>query len=139
MIPLEKARNLLETQDSVVFAFLFGSFAQGEPQPWSDVDIGVYVSRPWSLLEVGKLTATLERVLGREVDLLILNTALERNPALAYRAVAEGTLLFCRDTAALADFKARVVLRYLDTAFLRTMSTGAFRERLDTGRFGQGG
>ncbi len=139
MIPLERARDLLVAQESVVFALLFGSFAKGQPQPWSDVDIGVYVSRPWSLLEAGKLTAALERILGREVDLSVLNIALERNPALAYRAVAEGTLLFCRDSAAFADFKARVVLQYLDTAFLRAMIAGAFRERLDGGRFGQGG
>lgn len=138
-MPIEKARDLLATQETVVFALLFGSFAKGQPQPSSDVDIGIYVSRSWSLLEVGKLTAALERVLGREVDLLILNTALERNPALAYKAVAEGTLLFCRDAAAFADFKTRVVLHYLDTAFLRTMVTGAFQERLDAGRFGRGG
>ncbi|MGQ9548634.1 MAG: type VII toxin-antitoxin system MntA family adenylyltransferase antitoxin [Roseiflexus sp.] len=138
MIPVEKARDLLATQEAVLFALLFGSFAKGEPQPWSDVDIGVYLSRPWSLLEIGKLNAALERVLGREVDLSVLNIALERNPALAYKVVAEGTLLFCRDPAAFADFKTRVVLKYLDTAFLRAMITGAFQERLDTGRFGQG-
>jgi hypothetical protein len=39
----------------------FGSMATGHAHPWSDVDIGVYVTTPLSLLEAGKLTATLER------------------------------------------------------------------------------
>jgi len=139
MIPIERAHELLATQDSIEFAFLFGSFAAGQPQPWSDVDLGICVARPLSLLELGKLTAELECGLGRDVDLLLLNTALERNPALAYKVVAEGKLIFCRDRKALVDFKTRAILRYLDTAFLRAMVSRAFQKRLETGQFGKGG
>ena len=131
--------DLLADYDFIEFALLFGSFACGAPQPWSDVDIAVYLSRPLSLLEQGQLTAALERHLGRDVDLLFLNTALDHNPALAYRAITEGTLLFCRDRKTFVDCKSRAMVRYLDTAFLRALVARAFHKRLETGRFGTGG
>jgi predicted nucleotidyltransferase len=139
MISIDKARDLLAAREDIVFGLLFGSLAKGCAQPLSDVDIGVYVSDPLSLLEVGRLTAALERALGRHVDLLVLNTALERKPALAYKAIAEGTLLFCKDPKAFTDFKNKVILRYLDTAVLRAMISQGFRRRLAAGLFGEGG
>lgn len=96
MIAIEKARDLLAAHDFIEFALLFGSFARGKPKPWSDVDIAIFVARPLDLLEIGQLTAALECSLGRAVDVLVLNTALEHHPALAYNVVAEGSLLFCR-------------------------------------------
>ena len=134
---LEQARDLLASHDGILFALLFGSMATGHTHPWSDVDIGVYVTTPLSLLEIGRLTATLERLVERDVDLLVLNDAPERTPALAYRAIAEGILLFCKDEDTFVSFKTSVILRYLDTAFLRTMVTQAFYERLEAGRFGK--
>lgn len=134
---LEKARDLLASHDAILLAILFGSMTTGHAQPWSDVDIGVYVTTPLSLLETGKLTADLERLIEQDVDFLVLNDALEHNPALAYRVIAEGKLLFCKDDSAFVSFKTSVILRYLDTAFLREMVTRAFYERLETGRFGK--
>ncbi|MCS7291127.1 MAG: nucleotidyltransferase domain-containing protein, partial [Roseiflexus sp.] len=74
--------------------------------------------------------AELERALGRDVDLLVLNDAWKHNPALAYRVVTEGVVLFCRDQETLTDFKTRVFLAYFDTAFLREMVARAFQEQL---------
>jgi len=135
----EQLAALFVGYDFIEFALLFGSFAGGTPQPWSDVDIAVYVSRPLGLLEQGQLAAALERSLGREVDLLLLNTALDRDPALAYRAITEGTLLSCRDRKTFVDCKTRAMVRYLDTAFLRSLVSRAFHQRLETGGFGTGG
>jgi predicted nucleotidyltransferase len=111
LINTEELGTFLAGYGFIEFALLFGSFACGAPQPWSDVDIGVYLSRPLSLLEQGQLTAALERHLGRDVDLLVLNTALDHNPALAYRAITEGTLLFCRDRKTFVDCKTRAMVR----------------------------
>lgn len=130
--------RLLSAQEFIEFAILFGSVARGESGPLSDVDIGIYVSRPLDLLEIGQLTAELECALGRDVDLLVLNDVWKHNPALAYRVVIEGVVLFCRDQEALVGFKTRVFLAYFDTAFLREMVARAFQERLETGQFGRG-
>jgi predicted nucleotidyltransferase len=51
---LEKARDLLASHNAILFALLFGSMATGHAHPWSDVDIGVYVTTPLSLLEIGR-------------------------------------------------------------------------------------
>lgn len=125
--------DLLAGYDFIEFALLFGSFAGRNPQPWSDVDIAVYLSRPRALLEQGQLIAPLERHLCRDVDLLILNTALDHNPALAYRAITEGTLLFWRDRKTFMDCKTRAMLRYLDTTFLRALVSHAFHQRSASG------
>ncbi len=53
MIHTDTAANLLAGQEFIAFALLFGSFARGQPGPLSDVDIGIYVSRPLDLLEIG--------------------------------------------------------------------------------------
>lgn len=132
------AARLLSAQEFIEFAILFGSVARGESGPLSDVDIGIYVSRPLDLLEIGQLTAELECALGRDVDLLVLNDVWKHNLALAHRVVIEGVVLVCRDQEALVDFKTRVFLAYFDTAFLREMVARAFQERLETGQFGKG-
>jgi len=136
-IAIEQAGDALAGYDFIAFALLFGSHARQAAFPWSDVDIAIYATRPLELLEMGEIIATLEDVVKRDVDLVVLNDALERNPALAYHAVKEGIVLFCRDHAALVDFKRRAVLHYLDTAPLRALIARAREERLRTGRFGK--
>ncbi len=81
------------------------------------MDIAIYVARPLSLLEQEQLTATLERHLSWNVDLVVLNTALNRYPALSYRVITEGTLLFCRDRKTFVDCKTRAIVRYLARPF----------------------
>lgn len=138
MLAIEPARDLLAADDAIEFALLFGSFARGNPRPWSDVDIAIFVVQPLDLLEVGRLTAAPERSVSRAVDLLVLNTAIERNPALAYNVIREGALLFCRWSETLAACKTKIMLQYLDAAFLRAMAERVLAERLKTGRFGAG-
>lgn len=46
---IEKAKKVLEKYSKEVkFAFLFGSYARGEADRWSDVDIGIYFSKGFS-------------------------------------------------------------------------------------------
>lgn len=74
--------------------------------------------------------------MGRDVDVLELNSALRQNPAPAYRVVSEGVMLFCRERRIFVDLRTQAMLRYLDTAFLRATVARAFEERLKAGRFG---
>lgn len=101
--------------------------------------MGIHASCPLSLFQVSKLTAALERALGRGIGLLIPNIALKHNPALAHKAIPKGDLVSCRHPEAFVDFKTKAILRYLDTAFLRATVTRAFQERLTAGRFGERG
>ena len=59
----------------VELAVLFGSAASGRLRPDSDIDIGILCSVGWELDLAGELAlgAELERVFGREVDLVRLD------------------------------------------------------------------
>lgn len=76
-------KNYFEKQDDVVMAFLFGSYAKGRGHKESDVDIAVYF-KPRNGVEVesksyydheSKVWSDVEKIVGREVDLVILNRA----------------------------------------------------------------
>jgi predicted nucleotidyltransferase len=43
---MDKVREVLKPyKEEIKFAFLFGSYAKGEADIWSDVDIGIYFSK----------------------------------------------------------------------------------------------
>ncbi len=81
----------------VRMAFLFGSMQRGSASTESDVDVAVY-------LEEGGAEAILwtdvERLLGREVDLIVLNRA----PATVAWSALRGTPLLIRDRRFFLDY-----------------------------------
>lgn len=50
--------------------YVFGSVARGDDGPDSDIDILVDSVEDFSLLELGRLTASLSEVLGERVDVV---------------------------------------------------------------------
>lgn len=63
---------------------------------------------------------------GRSIDLLDLGKA---PPVLAHQVIRRGRCIVSRDPAERADFEARTVLRYLDTAHLRRIQHRYLRVR----------
>ncbi|KJU85994.1 DNA polymerase beta domain-containing protein [Candidatus Magnetobacterium bavaricum] len=121
----------------VVFAVLFGSFAEGRATRISDVDIGLYTQRDIDLLELGGVISDLEAVCHRRVDVVILNGLYKINPALAYEIVSKGLLILCRDNDSFIDFKRETFLYYLDTAYLRLSVEESLGRRIGERRFGE--
>lgn len=81
---LDELRKYFIREKSVALAFLFGSFARGENLPDSDADVAVYFwpkgrSLEWEengeWPEIDKIWAGTEKILNKNVDLLILNKA----------------------------------------------------------------
>ncbi|RKY01129.1 nucleotidyltransferase domain-containing protein [Candidatus Poribacteria bacterium] len=132
-----KIGDILEAKDFIEFALIFGSFAKGRETPLSDVDVGVYLSRPVDLLTLGQLATELEKITGRTVDLLILNDLPLKGPAMAYQIVSSGEIVACKDPSAYVRFKTETILRYLDTIYLRKTVNRAFLERLKSDKFGE--
>ena len=71
------ARELLEGEERILFAYLFGGLASDRVTPLSDVDIAVYTLSSSDFNEYKlELFDKLTEVLGTaELDLIILNTA----------------------------------------------------------------
>jgi uncharacterized protein len=110
---LDALRRALEAEPGVAYALLFGSSARGRARLDSDADIAIELTAgaPRDVHALGRLSARLESVAGRRVDLVLLD---ETPAPLAYRIFRDGRLLVERDHSALVARKARALLDYLD-------------------------
>lgn len=114
--PIEEQLRRFFAQDGrdVVAAYLFGSVARGTHGPGSDVDIAVLLERPPPRTFEGlplDLEARLEKVLGRPVQLVVLNDA---PPDLVHRVLRDGRLLLDRDRSRRIGFEVRARNEYFD-------------------------
>lgn len=127
----------LQHYDYIIFAFLFGSYAEERATNISDIDVGIYLNKVVSLTDIGLVTAHLEKITRKKTDLLILNNLHKTKPVLAFEVISKGTLIFCKDHNKLTEFKKYTFLYYLDTKQLRDMIDMTFRQRLKCGHFGE--
>jgi predicted nucleotidyltransferase len=110
----------------VEVAILFGSAAKGRLRPDSDIDIGILPlpDRALSFNEELALAAELEQLLGREVDLVRLDTA---STLLRFEA-SQGRHLYEARVGAFADFVARALVEHEDLRpILLRCAAGMFR------------
>lgn len=129
-------KEKLEKIDFIEFAVLFGSYAKGNVNALSDVDIGVFTSKALSLLEIGGLITGLQSVLKINVDLVILNSLYQRKPSFAYEIISKGDVLFCKNRSTFTDYKRNVFIYFLDNKFLVDRVNKMFFKRLNNGEFG---
>jgi hypothetical protein len=98
----------------VVAVYLFGSVARGEATEESDVDLGLLYETVPSSSYRGQpylLQAELAQRLGREVEVVVLNTA----PVdLVHRVLRDGVLLFDTDRRARIAFEVKSRNEYFD-------------------------
>jgi predicted nucleotidyltransferase len=82
---------------NVRMAFLFGSVERGVASTESDVDVAVYLEDEGA---EATLWTDIERLVGREVDLVVLNRA----PALVCWSAIRGAPLLIRDRGFFLDY-----------------------------------
>lgn len=118
---LARIAEALERDGSILFAYCFGSFAEG--RDFADVDLAVYSDPDKAggedlLKKEIDLTAAAERAGGIPADVVILNTA-----SLGLRMAAiRGRLVYSRDESRRLEFVEITSSEYMDTAFLRRES-----------------
>ncbi|WP_456433325.1 type VII toxin-antitoxin system MntA family adenylyltransferase antitoxin [Nitratifractor sp.] len=128
----DRLKALLQRENRIQFALLFGSFADDSAHGMSDIDIAVSLRSPMELLEMGALIAQLESLTRRRVDLLVVNDLPEERPKLAFSIVQSHRILLIRDEEAYIDFKERTYRNYFDQeAMFRQFDESFVRKVLD--------
>jgi len=107
---LESLKTYFEGRDDIAFAFLFGSAARGRVRREGDVDIAVYFKPEkeveWEAFNKtyegeNRIALDLERLLKKEVDLLVLNRA---RAVIADEIIRKGKPVIIRDRGFFLDF-----------------------------------
>ncbi len=101
---------------NVLFAYLFGSAAQGNMSPLSDVDLAVFLSRQneGSYFDIKcSLYADFCRVLKRnDIDVVVLNTT--TNIVLLDEIIRGGIVLVDRDIDLREEFEQKILHQAMD-------------------------
>ena len=121
----ELLRSLLQSEEGIVSAHLFGSRAEGREHRESDLDVGLLLDRSRYGTAAARFTARvrLSALLGAKtglpVDVVVLNDA---PPGLARRIVTQGKPILVRDPETDRAFSRDAQLRAADLEpFLRRM------------------
>lgn len=136
---LPTLRSLLEKEQGIGFAYLFGSVAKGRTHSGSDVDVAVWFDKsrpepgPWAT-RATELAATLEKELRCPVDVVELNTA---PPALRHNVLSHGQLIMSRDNSARRQFYVRHAQEWYDMKPMRDLFARAMSRRIQDGSFGR--
>ncbi len=92
--------------------YIFGSYAKGNNNEKSDVDIAVLLNNDYNPMDKLELIGELTSVLRREdIDLVILNSA---NPVLRHQVIKYGKLIYMENEDVKVDFEVKVLKEYMD-------------------------
>jgi len=118
---MEKSHNLrsallpLIDRSDFLLVFLFGSFAKACSTDESDVDVAIMFEKVPDFYEVSDLKDQLARHIGREVDILVLNTA---SPIIRLQVLKYGQLIK-KDEKVYNDYFVRTLNEYSDLKYMR--------------------
>lgn len=70
---INRLKEILSQRKEIIFAYLFGSFVEGES--FHDVDVAIYGKEAFSLSQLFELVNLLESEIGYPVDLVDLRRA----------------------------------------------------------------
>lgn len=122
--------SYFKSRPEVGAAYLFGSFAQGREQSFSDIDLGVllnYESLPKKSELTTIYTVDLGRLLRKDFHILIMNTAGEMILSQIFK---RGKCIFQQNSRLLSHFKTTSFSRIADFGFYRKLMEKAFLSRM---------
>lgn len=112
---IERLREVLERDEDILFAYLYGSAVHDPSFPIGDIDVAVYL-KPAGMKEYiikeEELTAFLiSKLHTDEIDLRILNGL---PLVLKYSILKGGKLFFSRDEIQRVDFETTVMIKFFE-------------------------
>jgi predicted nucleotidyltransferase len=118
----EAVRSQIFSYPAILAVYLFGSHSTGKAKPESDLDLAILLQPDQEDdFPVLELAVSLEKVLGRRVDLVILNRAGE---LLKYQIRRHGRLLYDRDPRLRKQFEVRGRKSFEDFLYLHRRYIG---------------
>ena len=115
----EKLKVFLDRDQNVVFALIFGSYAEGRQKKASDIDIGIYFIQPPEGIKLLTLINVLSELAGREVDVVVLNNA---PPFLRHQIMKNRVILTIKDMAVYAKFREKTISDYDEYKYISGMN-----------------
>ena len=123
---IKNLESFFQNRQEIVFAWLFGSYAEKTNNRYSDLDIAVYVQDKTLLSDTDwylGLKAELTAFVKQEVDLVLLNLA---TPLVKHVANMRKVVLLSREPVFEAEYSLRIIHEYNDVRYW----AGKTRERL---------
>ena len=118
----------------IVFAYLFGSQAEGQPTIIGDIDLAVFIDKKIPKSERFdirlRLTNDLSAMTGKRVDLIVMN---DIRIQLAYEIIKHGKVLFCKDRDAMIDVEIEILSKYLDRRYYDKRRAESVLKKIETG------
>lgn len=124
---IKKCKDILMEYEDIIFAYIFGSYAQNSIRENSDIDIAIYLKKNIDIYTYIEIKMNLSEVLKREVDLVILNNA---PPLLKYEIYKNNILIFSRDKTLESKYKVKTLFEYNDVKRYLNLSYDKTIERL---------
>ncbi|RMF91000.1 MAG: nucleotidyltransferase domain-containing protein [Nitrospinota bacterium] len=115
----QRFKEVLESCNDIVFAYLYGSFARGEP--FRDVDVALYTSGEKDFHYEARLSYRLKQLTGLEVDVRVINHA---PVPFLYEIFREGKLLFSCNESLRTNLIDKVSRQYREYAHFRNLFLG---------------
>jgi len=117
---------LKDKSDSILFAYLFGSHAQGTSSKNSDMDLAVFLkdSAIVSLFDIKiDLYSNLSRTLKRnDIDIVVMNTC--KNIILLDNIISHGIVIYSQDEPRRLDYEQKILHSAIDFKHQRHMAMG---------------
>lgn len=137
---LKKVKQYLSQRPEILMAYLYGSYAKGNPRNHSDIDIAIYLDHivddaqyPYGYR--ADIISSLIKLLGaNRIDLIIIN---DSPPYLRYQVIRYGTLIFTRSEAKRIEFHTGTISKYLDVKYLLSIQRQFMSRRLAEGTYGK--
>jgi|Deesub1362B_J571_1020462.scaffolds.fasta_scaffold00457_23 hypothetical protein len=117
MFPVLKKE--LEKEKDVIFAYIFGSYAEGREGPLSDFDIAIFLkntSKDFFERKIGLNNLVTSILKTDEVDIVILN---EANVEISFNIIKNGFLFISKDEKSRIEYEKKIIKYYMDFEYYR--------------------
>lgn len=128
---LKELQQVLKSH-GVKLAYLFGSYATGEIDKFSDIDIGILFKKTEKKKQIDSLRIEIANLLGEEaIDIIDLERA---PPKLKYNIIKQGKVIHGKDQS--EEFEIQAMKEYFDFKPMEDRYFQKMEERIERGEYG---